>query len=152
MIRTVLLLWFLSFLFSCSQGKYTAEELFKKTMNINPFNSISEIQGDSKIVEPVFMSWGLLKYNVNKEFIKDIERYDSFSTSNSYNQRFEVISFDDFPKDLTYWTKFSKIKIDSNFNYKNCVFFYGQNFPFVHEIALDTVNYKVIHLICGMRD
>lgn len=147
------ILFFFLFLLSCGSYSENPTELYEETMNVKPFTSIFNLCGDGKIVMPEYMSWVLLKYNVNDCFKKDILSYNSFSSKSQFNQAFEKTTNNLFEEEVEHYYKFSKIRIDStNFKLENCNYYIGINFPFYHQLAFDTLNNVVIHLVGGMKD
>lgn len=75
-----------------------------------------------------------------------------FFEKNEFNKKFERDETQCFLRDLSYWTEHSKEKYKIDFQKQNCVYLSGINFPFIHDILIDTISFEVLHLISAMRD
>ncbi len=139
-------------LYSCSHTINNPKVLYKEFMNINPKNNLTNIKGEGKIAIPNFMSWGILNYNCNSAYIDSLIKFDNFFEENEFNKKFERDDTQYFPKDLSYWTEHSKGKYKVDFQKQNCVYLRGINFPFIHDILIDSTSFEVLHLISAMRD
>lgn len=151
-MRTGIFIWLTLFLGSCS---YTPKEpalLYEEFINQKPTPNISNLKGEGKLAIPNFMSWGIFNYTCNKSYIDTLLNFNGFFEENEFNKKFEKDETKYFPTDLSFWTEHSKRKYKTDFKKQNCIYLTGINFPYIHEILIDTTSYEVLHLISTMRD
>jgi len=151
--RQFLFLVFGTFLLSsCGLKSSDPATLYRDLLNTSPYEKVSGFKGDGRFAIPNFMTWAIFSYTADSDFVKYLKSYNSFEVSSTWNKTFEQESIKDFPKDLTYWTQNSKVNVSTDFDFTKCAYYRGVNFPFIHEVLIDTTNFHVLHLVSGMRD
>jgi len=140
------------FLSSCSHTPKDPALLYEEFMNQRPNANISELKGEGKLAIPNFMSWGIFNYTCDKSNINSLLYFNDFFEESEFNKKFEKDDTKYFPKDLSFWTEHTKGKYKTDFKRQNCIYITGTNFPYIHEILIDTTNYEVLHLVSAMRN
>lgn len=140
------------FLSSCWNTSKEPALLYEEFMNQKPDTNISELKSEGKLAIPTFMSWGIFNYACNNIYADSLLNFNDFFEENEFNKKFEKDDVKYFPNDLSFWTEHLKGKYKTDFNRQNCIYITGTNFPYIHDIIIDTTNYEVLHLVSGMRD
>lgn len=151
-MRNIFIISPILFLFSCSHTPKRPALLYEEFMNKKPYSNISELKGEGKLAIPNFMSWGIFNYSCNISYIDSLLNFNGFFGESEFNKGFEKQDTKYFPNDLSFWTEHSKGKYKTDFKIQNCIYLTGSNFPYIHEILIDTTNYEVLHLVSAMRD
>jgi hypothetical protein len=137
---------------SCSHTPSDPSLLYREFLNIKPYINLSTLKGEGKLAIPNFMSWGIFNYNCNSAYIDSLHNFDDFFEENEFNKKFENDEPKNFPIDLSYWTEHSNGEYKIDFKKENCLYLNGVNFPYIHDILIDTANYEVLHLVSAMRN
>lgn len=151
-MRTILFFSAILFFYSCSHTPKEPTLLYEEFMNQKPNVNISELKGEGKLAIPNFMSWGIFNYTCDKSNVDSLLNFNNFFKESEFNKKFEKDDTKYFPNDLSFWTEHSKRKYKTDWEKKNCIYITGTNFPYIHEILIDTTTYEVLHLVSAMRD
>lgn len=146
------ILLLLCIIFSCSHAPKNVNALYLELMNDSPPSSIKNLKGEGRIAIPNFMSWGLFNYICDSTYVKYLLNFKKYFENNSFNKAFEISKVNEFPNDLSYWTTNIKQSYETKFDKKNCIALHGINFPLIHDILIDTITFKTLHLVSAMRD
>ena len=137
---------------SCSNTPKEPALLYEEFLNQKPNPSISDLKGEGKLAIPNFMSWGIFNYTCNISYIDSLLNFNAFFEESEFNKKFERDHLKNFPVDLSFWTERSKENLYIDLLIQNCIYLDGTNFPYIHDILIDTVNYRVLHLVSAMRN
>jgi len=140
------------FLCSCLHTPKDPSLIYEEFINQKNNTNISNLKGEGKLAIPNFMSWGIFNYTCNKSYIDSLLNFNDFFEESEFNKTFEKDDTKYFPNDLSFWTEHTKGKYKIDFKRQNCIYITGNNFPYIHEILIDTTNYEVLHLVSAMRN
>lgn len=147
---TILLL----FVCSCSidDSSENAVAFYEETMNMKLPADISGFTGEAKSTFPLFMSWGIYNYTCNTHYINSLLDFDNFSEQNGFNQKFQRINVKYFTQDdISFFTKQAKGTYKTAFDTAKCIYLNGINFPYSHELLIDTTTFETLHIVSGTR-
>src|SRR5947209_8732952 len=120
-------------------------------MNAPLYKNTKNFKGQGADRFPVFLSWVVFTYTVDSGYFSYLTNLKNFSEKSEFNKGFDRDNAKYFPKDLGFYEKNlgKHIVLPDR---SRCVYYYSTNMPYTHDILIDTVDYRVVHLVSGVRD